>query len=175
MARTPNIHGGGAQTNVNGLKFERDTDLLQLIHELQEFTVQGNKVYRSDNNEVVAESFSKHRLYRDFLLPKKVDYKDYVSSKLLPDDAFIIRDTCYIIEKKYQQSHGSVDEKLQTFQFKMEQYQKLFLPLCMKVEFYYLINDWFDAPKYKDILAYIENNGARYFFVPNDLIKSFNL
>lgn len=45
----------------------------------------------------------------------------------------------------------------------------------MKVEFYYLLNDWFDAPKYKDILAYIKDNGARYFFVPNELIASLNI
>ena len=31
MARTPNIHGGGAQTNINGLGYERDTDLLHYI------------------------------------------------------------------------------------------------------------------------------------------------
>jgi len=175
MVRIPNIHGGGAQTNTNGLQFERDTELLQLIEALPEFTVKGNKVYRSDNNEVVAESFSKHRLYNDFLIPRGVNYKDYISSKLLPDDAFIIRNTCYIIEKKYQAGSGSVDEKLQTFQFKMAQYQKLFSPLGMKVEFYYLINDWFDKPKYEDILNYIENNGARYFFIPNNLIASLNI
>lgn len=124
---------------------------------------------------MVAEYFSKHRLYNDFLIPEGVNYQEYISSKLLPDDAFIIRDTCYIIEKKYQQGSGSVDEKLQTFQFKMAQYQKLFSPLGMKVEFYYLLNDWFDAPKYKDILAYIKDNGARYFFVPNELIASLNI
>lgn len=173
MSRKPNIHGGGAQTNANGLKFERDTDLLQIISSIDGYKVEGNKVYRSEN--LVAEYFSKHSLYTMFLEPKGIFYKNYISAKLLPDDVLIVGDTCYIIEKKYQKVGGSVDEKLVTFPFKKEQYQKMFSPLDMKVEFYYLLNDWFENERYRDTLAYIENKGSRYFFVPKELIDSVNI
>lgn len=173
MARIPNIYGGGAQTNVNGLGFERDTDLLQLISAFEEFTVDDNKVYK--NGSLVAEHFSKHGLYTGFLEPREVNYRNYISSKLLPDDAFIVGNTCYIVEKKYQGIGGSVDEKLVTFEFKRQQYQKLFSPINITVEVCYLFNEWFQRPKYRDMLAFIENNGSRYFFVPNELIASLNM
>lgn len=34
MARQPNSFGGGAQTNINGLTFERNMDLLTVIDAL---------------------------------------------------------------------------------------------------------------------------------------------
>ena len=173
MARVPNIYGGGAQTNINGLRFERDTDLLRVIDSISEYNVEGNKIY--SNSNLVAEYFSKHSLYTSFLEPNGIDYRKYISAKLLPDDAFIVRNTCYIIEKKYQNVGGSVDEKLVTFTFKKEQYQKMFAPLNINVEFYYLLNDWFEKDRYRDTLAYIEDKGSRYFFVPNDLIISLNM
>lgn len=173
MARAPNIHGGGAQTNINGLGYERDTSLIQIISELEGFTINNNEIYR--NGSLVAKHFSKNSLYSGFLTMEGIDYRNYISSKLLPDDAIITRDKCYIIEKKYQNGSGSVDEKLQTFQFKKEQYQKMFSPLNIKVEICYLLNDWFQQAKYRDTLTFIENNGARYFFVPNELIASLNI
>lgn len=173
MARMPNIHGGGAQTNINGLGYERDTNLMEIISELEGFTIDNNKIYR--NGSLVAKHFSKNSLYSGFLTIEGIDYRNHISSKLLPDDAIITKDTCYIIEKKYQNGSGSVDEKLQTFQFKKEQYQKMFSLLNIRVEIYYLLNDWFQQPKYRDTLAFIENNGSRYFFVPNELIASLNI
>lgn len=172
--RIPNIHGGGARTNENGLKFERDTDLLKVIGSIKGYKIVGNKVLKNDI--LVAEYFSKRSLYDDFLNPRGINHIDYISAQLLPDDVFITGSTCYIIEKKFQSVNGSVDEKLVTFPFKMQQYQKMFSPLNIEVKFYYLLNDWFkEKGKYQDTLAYIENQGSRYFFVPNELIASLNI
>ena len=41
----------------------------------------------------------------------------------------IVRETLFIIEVKYQQVEGSVDEKLQTCDFKRKQYLKLVVGL----------------------------------------------
>jgi hypothetical protein len=41
---------------------------------------------------------------------------------------------------------GSVDEKLQTCDFKRKQYLKLVQPLGIKVEYVYVLNDWFKQP-----------------------------
>ncbi|KJJ23157.1 hypothetical protein HMPREF3156_00065 [Neisseria sp. HMSC06F02] len=47
--------------------------------------------------------------------------------RLLSDNGLfiIIRDTLFIIEIKFQQTPSSVDEKLQTCDFKRKQYTKL--------------------------------------------------
>lgn len=63
-----------------------------------------------------------------------------VSKKLLPDEAFInnITRTIYIIEKKFQHRAGSVDEKLQTCDFKLKQYKKLANLVGFDVEYIYI-------------------------------------
>lgn len=70
----------------------------------------------------------------------------------------------FIVEVKYQEVEGSVDEKLQTCDFKRKQYLKLLLPLNMEVEYIYILNDWFRSPKYKDVLDYIISVKCRYYF-----------
>ena len=45
MARQPNSFGGGAQTNINGLTFERDMNLLTVIDALPNFHTVNNKIY----------------------------------------------------------------------------------------------------------------------------------
>jgi len=69
----------------------------------------------------------KYDFYR-FLEESKIDWRKLLSKKFLPDDAMlvIIRETLFIIDVKYQQVAGSVDEKLQTCDFKRKQY--LWLP-----------------------------------------------
>ena len=73
-----------------------------------------------------------------------------------------------MIEKKYQAGAGSVDEKLQTCDFKKTVYKKLIDPIGLNTEYYYLLNDWFDQDVYKDVFEYIENVGCKYFidFIP---------
>ena len=72
--------------------------------------------------------------------------------------------TFYIIECKYQQVGGSVDEKLQTCDFKKKQYKRLLASLNFEVEYIYILNDWFKKPEYKDVLAYIHSVGCDYYF-----------
>jgi hypothetical protein len=95
-----------------------------------------------------------------------VNWKAIISKKLLPDDALlvIVRETLFIIEVKYQQVAGSVDEKLQTCDFKRKQYLKLVSGLGLKVEYVYVLNDWFKHPSYKDVLDYIHSVNCHYQF-----------
>nr|WP_252320048.1 hypothetical protein [Spiroplasma endosymbiont of Lariophagus distinguendus] len=58
----------------------------------------------------------------------------------------------------------SVDEKLQTCDFKRKQWQKLLSILNCKIEYWYLLSDWFKKPEYKDTLNYIIDSNCRYFF-----------
>ncbi len=86
--------------------------------------------------------------------------------KLLPDNALLVikRDTLFIIEIEYQEVSGSVDEKLQTCDFKKKQYLKLVTPLGLRVEYVYVLNDWFKKPEYKDVLDYIQSVNCHYKF-----------
>ena len=161
MARKPNTVGGGSKTNFNGLKFEARADLRDAIIVHPVYDLRNDKVY--ENGKVVAKYYEKHSLYNEFLAPNGVDYKNYLSKKLLPDGALLVGKTVYIIEKKYQAGSGSVDEKLQTCDFKKKQYIKLFKPLNIKVEYYYVLNDWFRRPEYEDVFEYIESVGCKYF------------
>lgn len=65
---------------------------------------------------------------------------------------------------KFQGVAGSVDEKLQTCDFKKKQYQKLLDGTGIKVEYCYVINDWFNNKSYRDTLNYIQSVGCFYFF-----------
>lgn len=162
MARIPNIHGGGANTNANGLEFERQTDLLTMIDRVgPEYTIEGNIVKK--NGVEVARHYKTHSLYKELLSPQGVNYRDILSKKLLPDEALLVGNTLYLIEKKYQNVSGSVDEKLQTCDFKKKQYTRLLAPLGINVEYYYLLNDWFDQPQYRDVFNYIQSVGCKYF------------
>jgi len=75
------------------------------------------------------------------------------------------------IEKKFQNANGSVDEKLQTFGFKLWQYSKLFNPLNIKVKYFYVLSDWFKQNKYADTLEYMKKNNCNYFF--NEIPSNF--
>lgn len=95
-----------------------------------------------------------------------INWKEIISKKLLPDDSIyvIIKNTLYIIECKFQKVAGSVDEKLQTCDFKKKQYQKLFSRANIEVEYVYLLSDWFKKPEYKDVLDYIISVRCQYYF-----------
>lgn len=88
------------------------------------------------------------------------------TKKLLPDDAIyvIVNNTMFIIELKFQKTAGSVDEKLQTCDFKKKQYRKLLAPLNFEVEYVYILNDWFRQPEYNDVLDYVISVGCQYYF-----------
>ncbi len=117
------------------------------------------------NGELVAESFKKYELYR-YLDSVGVHWQQILSKRLLPDDAIYVisNNTVFIIEVKYQEVAGSVDEKLQTCGFKLNQYKRLFAPLNHNVEYIYILNDWFRKSEYKDTLDYIIYMNCRYYF-----------
>lgn len=114
---------------------------------------------------MVARCFRKYDFYK-FLDESSIDWKHLVSTRLVPDDALlvIVRETLFIIEVKYQQVTGSVDEKLQTCDFKRKQYLKLVSPLGLKVEYVYVLSKWFENPKYKDVLDYVHSVNCHYKF-----------
>ncbi len=164
---------GGVNTNQTGLKFEKETSLLEKLKLINNYKVDilsstpGG--YKSANiyfkNELVAKSYRHHGLY-DFLKENNINWESVLSKRVLPDDTLfvILRETFFIIECKFQSVSGSVDEKLQTCDFKKKQYQKLLKPLGLKIEYVYVLSDWFKKPEYKDVLEYIDSVNCHYKF-----------
>lgn len=160
---------GGANTK-SGLAFEGKTDLSEFLNAQNGYKVENGNVYYND--ELVGRIFKKHGFYK-FLEEFGIDWKALISKRLLPDDCIfvIVANTLFVIECKFQQVAGSVDEKLQTCDFKRKQYQKLLSKANIEVEYIYLLSDWFRKPEYKDVLDYIHSVHCHYFFEFIPLIK----
>ncbi|MGI9305722.1 MAG: hypothetical protein ACR2P5_00280 [Gammaproteobacteria bacterium] len=162
---------GGAQggNTLTGLQFERKADILSLLGKIPGYEIVSNSGGAGHdvlfNGERVARSFKKYDFYR-FLEENGINWSAALSKRLLPDDALlvVVRETLFIIEIKYQQVAGSVDEKLQTCDFKRKQYLKLVSPMGLRVEYVYLLNDWFKKKEYKDVLDYIHSVNCHYKF-----------
>lgn len=160
--------GGGGHSTTTGLRFERKVDFLTLIQKVPGYSVRKSPVAGTDilfDDRVHATCFKKHQFYR-FLESKNIEWEKLISKKLLPDDAILVtpKETLFIIEVKYQEVAGSVDEKLQTCDFKRKQYEKLVSPLGCEVEYVYVLNDWFRQPGYRDVLDYIDSVNCHYTF-----------
>ncbi|HRP68386.1 MAG TPA: hypothetical protein PLY93_02525 [Turneriella sp.] len=107
---------GGGNTRT-GLVFEGNTDLADFLNKQKNYKVQNGDVLYKE--EKIVRIFKKYSFYK-FLDELKIDWCSRISKRLLPDDSIfvIIANTLFIIECKFQRVAGSVDEKLQTCDFK---------------------------------------------------------
>ena len=173
---------GGANTRT-GLAFESKVDLVDFLKRKAGYAVKaihyGDSANGTENvfevlykGETKAHLFKKHGFYK-FLAAKGVDWRKHIARQLVPDSGvYVIADeTLFIIEMKTQHTEGTVDEKLQTCGFKLRQYRRLVSELGLKVEYRYLLSDWFRQDKYRDVLEYIRETGCDYCFLPIDLGK----
>ena len=155
--------GTGGGSTKTGLLFEGKTDLATFLSSQKGYEIRNGQVYFKGT--LVGRIFKKSELYK-FLEELGIDWKRIVSRRLLPDDSIyvIVKNTLYVIECKFQEVEGSVDEKLQTCDFKKKQYQRLFSRANIEVEYIYLLGEWFGKPKYKDVLDYIISVRCSYYF-----------
>lgn len=93
--------GGRTKT---GLYFEKKADLLELLKRIKGYSLK--KMQGKAGTEVYFNN--------------KIDWRKKISKRLIPDNAIIVivNETLFVIEIKYQEVGGSVDEKLQTCDFK---------------------------------------------------------
>ncbi len=160
------IRGGkGGRTPLkHGLHFEKRTDFATVISKIPGYSVVDDCVIFKGRD--VARLYKKNKLYSKLLASLNVDYRKLISKRLLPDDAVLVlvNKTLFIVEQKAQHGAGSVDEKLQTCDFKLKQYKKLVEPIGLTVRYAYVLNDWFRRKEYADTLDYIKSVGCDYFF-----------
>lgn len=155
--------GIGGGNTITGLIYEGEVDLSTYLAKQKDYDIDGtNVLYKG---KVIAYIFKKHEFYY-FLEKNNIDWKQLISSKLLPDNCIyvIVNNTLFIIEVKNQNVAGSVDEKLQTCDFKRKQYKKLLSQLNIEIEYIYILSKWFKNPKYKDVLDYIISVNCQYYF-----------
>lgn len=163
------LNGVGGERTTTGNIFEQSKNVFNSLSSIEGFHSKDNVLFFKDNP--IAETYDKHKFYV-FLNSKGIDWKEILSKQMLPDNTLITDTHVFIFEMKYQQVAGSVDEKLQTCDFKKTQYEKLCKSLNKKVVYCYVLNDWFKDDKYKDTLDYILERNCFYFFneVPLEFI-----
>ncbi|MBB1063401.1 hypothetical protein [Limosilactobacillus fastidiosus] len=194
---------GGANTNRNGLSFEERTDLAQHLkkdfngrYQLAEYPIEsknmvkrGAKDHRflvhdritDENIGVVTKQFQFYNVLKQVYGIENIHHKFWK-----PDEAFFNfkHRTVFIVEKKYQNGSGSVDEKLFGFNAKRVLYQEIFnrqmKEPVIPVEFVAMFNRswWLDGQTldeagkikkqqsvdYHDYFDSLRNNGVRIMF-----------
>lgn len=78
------------------------------------------------------------------------------SRKRYPDEAILIENITdgskrlIVVEKKFQKTAGSADEKLATIYEKTLWLERLFEGTGIKTEYMFLLSEWFEHPRYDD-------------------------
>ena len=145
---------GGSNTNETGLSFENDTDLSKDVKVIIQFSkdsiyggysltfIKGNKINNINGKKLLTGTKSSLKKFCEKNGLINPDVKELHGTKQ-PDEWYLNIETfdLYIIEKKFQQSSGSVVEKLQTAHVKREHYQKKYPKFSIK--YTYCLSDWF--------------------------------
>lgn len=160
------LNGKGGCKTITGLNFESIIN----SYKLKDYIIKdspdkiGKCIYTNDNI-LFLRVLKKYGFYK-FLETYGIKWTNIISKRLLPDGVFVnvSKKIIYIIEIKFQQTGGSVDEKLQTCGFKKRQYEKLVKSIGFKIEFIYVLNDWFKKQEYRDTLEYINSVNCQYVF-----------
>ena len=156
---------GGANTNKNGLSYEEKTNLETLYSECTENKKNKSKIIKfiGYENELINANKSMLHKYMENLGEKDTSLQSAAGCKE-PDEAYIdlARKYIFIIEKKFQQTPGSVDEKIQTAAFKKYHYSNLFPNF--KIHYIYCLSDWFKRDEYKSVLEYLSNINIPIFW-----------
>ena len=129
---------GGKNTNKNGLSYEKQTDLsseYDIIKKYKYYTI-----VKFNNTQLLC--INNKQLFKHM--------KDELDKNICkahgckqPDECYINENNkvIFIIEKKFQQTPGSVCEKLQTPNFKLWQYNRTFPKY--HIVYIYCLSDWF--------------------------------
>lgn len=171
-----NIFGGGADTTRNGNMFENEASVEKMLI-ANGYTVFSGVVTK--NGEHIGLISSKSAFYTDILHVGENDVRKKYGKTLEPDAVFLnkLNHTLYILEMKSQKTPGSVDEKIQTCEYKLRFYNSLRWDYGLEetinhIRFYYILSDYFHSPAYREALRFIQDKGCDYYFntvEPQDL------
>jgi len=165
---------GGSKTNLNGLTYEDKTNLESLFSEMNINKI-GTKTIKFINYDYTFINANKSILYKYLEKNGERNIKlQKASGCKLPDEAYIdiTRKIIFIIEKKFQQTPGSVDEKIQTGPFKKLHYSEQFPNYT--INYIYCLSDWFKSDEYNSVLNYLQKNNIPIFW-GNDIEYKDNI
>lgn len=140
---------GGANTNINGLSYEEFTDLKSNYKSCN--FIKKDNIYEVEFEGYTRKFIKAHKStlhkYMKKIGKMNEDLTPAAGCKE-PDEAYIDteKNIVFIIEKKFQQTSGSVDEKIQTGHFKKKHYEELFPNF--KIYYIYCLSDWFKQEEY---------------------------
>lgn len=155
---------------VKNMNYESKVDFKNLLRSIDGYKVE--KIFGKAGmgvffeGKLVARYFGKNDFYK-FLDESNINWRVIISKRLFSDNAIliIIRNTIYFLELKIQQVPELIDEEdLMMCDFNRKQYLKLVTPLGLKVEYVYVLSDWFKKSQYKDVLDYIQSVNCHYKF-----------
>jgi hypothetical protein len=160
-----------------GIFFEEKSNLRKELSKISALKIVGDDVYHNSSGSKLGILVEKSKLIK-YLKSIGVNYSDFVEKKKLPDSSIIILDnegnpnSLIIIENKFQKTPGSADEKITTGPYKRKYYLKIVNKLHIKVDFIYVLSDWFKKG-YKDELEYLREENIQYFFNEIPINKIF--
>lgn len=158
---------GGSNTNKTGLPYEQLTDLNGhfIVHHTNKFS----------------ESISFNNTERKFIRTKQNNFFKYMVNYINkcvnkahgcknPDECYVdeVNKKIFILEKKFQQTSGSVCEKIQTSDFKKWQYSRTFPGF--DVIYIYCLSEWFKT-NCKAEIEYLEYKNVPVFWGNSDTYK----
>lgn len=167
MMKGKNKSGGGANTTEHGKSFE-DSHSLELVLLENGYTVENGRVCRKST--YVGTITKQSSFYSSFLGVKEKDIRKEFGKVMRPDTVFYNANnkTLYIIEKKFQSVRGSVDEKIQTCEYKLRYYNRIVWKYrnedIKHVRYFYLLSEFFNKSEYEKVLHFIQDKGCDYYF-----------
>tara|TARA_B100000941_G_C28507530_1_gene558342 strand:- start:2887 stop:3435 length:549 start_codon:yes stop_codon:yes gene_type:complete len=167
MIKNRGTGAGGSNTNKNGLSYESKT----LLNSQFEYIRQENgfDVIRFKSSPIEFIKVNKTKLFK-FMKNTMNTTINPAHGCQRPDECFINNEQkiVFIIEKKFQKVGGSVCEKIQTPDFKVWQYQRLFPNY--KIVYIYCLSSWF-RQKCKSELEYLSFKNIPVFWGDDEMYK----
>ena len=169
MIRINFLGSQGSKAARNGKDFEKicglNPDKLHPKYYFDEMNKNNNKFIIFDGTKVVCESHPQKR-FKSYLDKVGISPKDMDMPNLEPDN-FILNfenNTIYVIEIKFQNKEGSVDEKPQAYLFRQRYFNDLFKSMGMEVKLIYVFSDWFKMEKYNYLRKNMDQDGVKYYY-----------
>ena len=158
---------GGSNTNKNGIPYEVMTDLDDRITiiEVKKFS----STIKFNGNEKIFTKTKQANLFKCMINEISEDIEKAHGCKN-PDECYIDKESknMFIIEKKFQQCSGSVCEKIQTPDFKIWQYSRMFPDY--NIVYIYCLSEWFKKNCVAE-LEYLDFKNISYFWGNSETFK----
>lgn len=171
MSITNKGHGaGGANTNLTGLSFEKESNIQFKIIDVLELSEK--VLFEYKNTHYQLHCLKKTTLFKYMKYIQEFDVNiHHAHGCKQPDECYVeeSKKILFVIEKKNQNVSGSVCEKIQTAPFKLYHYKKCFPNY--KIHYLYCLSEWFRNHT-KAELEYLTDMKIPYFFFNDKYIDS---